>query len=297
MGNLFNKYLLSRILEGIPMPSTWQESFGIKLEGSAQVEIEKDSEGISNGQQLSGYIFGRDNPLGRGFIRAKNLSEILGRKEKYMIQLLLEAIKDHEGADYTNYFNGSETSKVNGNYEVTIPVIAGGIYTIIGTSELPATWSYYSELSGQEFASGEWGSLTVPRRINTTDYSEETSDYTSEQEYFMIKVVASSKVIIVRGKILPQSMFNRFDCLRDVKNGEKVLLPQLPSILRNIEYSNKLIPSLLGMKVSKDSSQELKQNIFSQLSRNGAQTLEEAVELSTNSIYDRDGNIGGKLLW
>ena len=295
MSKLFDMYLISLLKERIPMPAKWQGTMGLKLENGVQsaVEIANNSEKT---EKLSGYIFDRDEPLQRGFISKKILSTDVTTREKHMIQVYLQAIKEHTGEDYTNYFNYSITTQQPDTlYHTTIPVIEGEKYTIVGNSLLPATWEYYTELENEVFAQGELKSLSVPYTIDTADYLEETKDYHGQQEYFMIKVITQSPTHIIRGTIKSLASINQFEDLKEANIYRREQVSgTIPKVINNTLYSDKLIPSLLGINIPPDAPQRVKDTITPYLIGN---TLQEGIRNATTSIYDRDGNLGRDFLW
>ena len=292
MGRLFEEFLRNELRHRIPMPKSWQGSLGLKLENFAQSAV--DAGGTA--EKLSGYLFQRDEPLQRGFIASKAVSMDFREREKYMMQVYLQAILEHLNEDYTKYFNYSSTFRLpDGKYETTIPVIEGEVYTVLGRSTYPAQWSYYIELTERVFASGEFGSLSAPRVIDTKEFSGQTRNYSAAQEYFMIKVVSYSPAMIVRGRVRNIALLNQFEELELArKERREQLLGTYPSIMNGGLYSDKLIPALLGMTITDHSPQGVKDSLLGTAKGN---TIAESIRNATNSIYDRDGNMGGRFIW
>lgn len=278
MGRLFDKFLIATINQRIPMPKVWQQSLGLKLTDTKQMIL-------SDGMELesTGYKFQQDDTIDRGFVTGRILYNQLTDKDYYQIALYLEALKEHQGKNFTAYFNSSTSLFENNKYITTISVIAGEPYTVYCRTELPVKWKYYSSASQAIFGEGELGALYESLLIDTNEYN--TDDYQSEHEYFTLEVESHSAATIVKGRFNIITEDNEFTKGKTFK----------PSILNGDRYSDKLIPGLLDIQVTKESSTELRELLAKELSGEG--DLEQKIAQNTQGAYDIDEFIGRNLRW
>lgn len=307
MSRLFDKFLVSAISQRIPMPGTWQTTLGLQLTSTTQTIL--GSDGAT--EEKAGYMFGRDDAtIDRGFVTSRILSDKLNQETKYRILIYLQALKEYLGKDFISYFSPATTVLKGSKYITTCPAIEGQPYTIYAKTELPIIWTYYSEAEpNTHFASEEVSVSINPYVLDTSKYTRLTVYNGSEQEYFMIKVESYSPVIILQGR------FNRFNTGNNVLGSiqqsnnpftsSKAVITQyqqplplsLPSLMNGGEYSDKLISSLLGITITDDSSDELKQQTSLSLREFFGANLDQQVELNTLGIYDVDKYIGKGVIW
>ena len=297
---LFDKYLISVVNQRIPMPPDWQKSLNLSMSGSSQVQIPSTSDTFTKDITLHGYNFQQSDVLTRGYISNEVRSYDFKSSEdlRYLLQLYLRAIKDHTGKNYLPYFPLSVTA-ANADSTLlttTAPVVLGQTYSFYARTLYPIKIEIYisgvlpEPIYSKTFRDSspispisietkrEWLTFQRPGMSSSTDYSY-------AEEFAIFKIVADTPVVILPGTFSPLHV-------KGVSNPHKLSIPS--AAYSEALYSNKLIPSLLGINCPSDPPQELVDQILSRL---GEVDLSAAIPKHTRGIYDIDENIGGKLQW
>ena len=295
---LFDKYLISVVDQRIPMPSDWQQSLNLKMVGASQVQLptQKDGKDVT----LHGYNFQQSDVLNRGYIsnEVRTYDFKSSQDLRYLLQLYLRAIKDHTGKNYMSYFPISTTVSSSDSLLVTTtaPVILGQTYSFYARTHCPVKIEIYlQDVIPEPIWSKTYNTvssiqpivLSTQRDWLNFKLSWQTSpqDYSYAEEFAIFKIVADAPVVILPGKF-PQLFPG------GLSNPHKLNIPS--AAYSGALYSNKLIPSLLGINCPSDPPEELVQQILSRLRE---ATLEQAIPKHTKGIYDIDENIGGRLQW
>ena len=295
---LFDKYLISVVDQRIPMPSDWQQSLKLKMVGASQVQLptQKDGKDVT----LHGYNFQQSDVLNRGYIsnEVRTYDFKSSQDLRYLLQLYLRAIKDYTGKNYMSYFPISTTVSNSDSLLVTTtaPVILGQTYSFYAHTHCPLKIEIYlQDIVPEPIWSKTYNTvssiqpivLSTQRDWLNFKLSWQTSpqDYSYAEEFAIFKIVADAPVVILPGEFPP--LF-----VRGLSNPHKLNIPS--AAYSGALYSNKLIPSLLGINCPSDPPEELVQQILSRLRE---ATLEQAIPKHTKGIYDIDENIGGKLQW
>lgn len=290
---LFDKYLISVVDQRIPMPSDWQQSLNLKMVGASQVQLptQKDGKDVT----LHGYNFQQSDVLNRGYIsnEVRTYDFKSSQDLRYLLQLYLRAIKDHTGKNYMSYFPISTTVSNSDSLLVTTtaPVILGQTYSFYARTHYPVKIEIYlQDIVPEPIWSKTYNTVSVIQPIVLSTLREwlkptSTQDYSYAEEFAIFKIVADVPVVILPGKfpqLFPGGLFNP----------HRLNIPS--AAYSGALYSNKLIPSLLGINCPSDPPEELVEQILSRLRET---TLEQAIPKHTKGIYDIDENIGGKLQW
>ena len=302
---LFDRYLMACTNQRIPMPAVWQESLGLRLDKTKQESIEG-----TNSMENTGYLFQQDDPLERGFVNHTSRTKTRTSKNDYIMQLYLQAIKYHKGEDYTSYFLPSETVYEFPNYITRVPVILGETYSIYGATTLPIRVLIYSELTGSTEPLYDSNS-TVLEPASLSFLRQKVIDTTflcsaalqGLEEYLIMEVIGNVGVAIVSGSydLLPlqkeddlnvSSFGARFI---EGRNADLLYPACLPSVAYfQKPYSEKLIPSLLGINITDNSSPVARTMLPDTLS---GQSTEEKIRVNTEGLYDIDENLGRNFKW
>lgn len=292
---LFDKYLISVVDQRIPMPNDWQKSLKLGMEGASQVQL-SDEQNIT----LHGYNFQQSDVLDRGYISNEvHTYDFKSSPDlRYLLQLYLRAIKDHTGKDYMSYFPISTTVSSSDSllFTTTAPVILGQTYSFYARTYYPVKIEIYlQDVIPEPIYTKTYNTVSPIEPIVISTQREWLNfqlsgqagkqDYSYAEEFAIFKVVADAPVVILPGKFPP--LF-----VRGVSNPHKLNIPS--AAYSGALYSDKLIPSLLGINCPSDPPEELVDQILSRL---GETTLEQAIPKHTKGIYDIDENIGGKLQW
>lgn len=293
---LFDKYLISVVDQRIPMPSAWQESLKLQMSDSSQVQI-LDS---SNKVTLHGYNFQQSDVLSRGYIsnEVRTYDFSSSQDLRYLLQLYLRAIKDHTAGNYMSYFPISATLSNSDSLllTTTAPVILGQTYSFYARSYYPIKIEIYlQDILSEPIYSKTYNTVSpispVVVRTNrdwlkfAPSGQSAKQDYSYAEEFAIFKVSADTPVVILPGTFSPLPVSG-------VSNKDKVSVPS--AAYSGALYSDKLIPSLLGINCPSDPPKELVDQILNRL---GESDLSIAIPKHTKGIYDIDENIGGKLQW
>lgn len=295
---LFDKYLISVVDQRIPMPSDWQESLKLKMVGASQVQLpaEEDGKDIT----LHGYNFQQSDVLNRGYIsnEVRTYDFKSSQDLRYLLQLYLRAIKDHTGKDYMSYFPISTTVSSSDSLLVTTtaPVILGQTYSFYAPTHYPVKIEIYlQDVIPEPIYTRTYNTLSPiePIVLSTQrdwlnfklSWQASEQDYSYAEEFAIFKIVADTPVVILPGRFSPLYV-------KGVSNPHKLNIPS--AAYSGALYSNKLIPSLLGINCPSNPPEELVEQILTRL---GETALEQAIPKHTKGIYDIDENIGGKLQW
>lgn len=296
---LFDKYLISVVDQRIPMPSDWQKSLKLGMVQASQVQL-SDSGASKQNITLHGYNFQQSDVLNRGYIsnEVRTYDFKSSQDLRYLLQLYLRAIKDHTGKNYMSYFPISTTVSSTDSllFTTTAPVILGQTYSFYARSYYPIKIEIYlQDVLSEPIYSRTYNTVSAiePIVLSTqrdwlnfmpTGQASE-KDYSYAEEFAIFKIVADTPVVILPGKFSPLAV-------RGVSNPYKLNIPS--AAYSGALYSDKLIPSLLGINCPSDPPEELVDQILTRL---GETDLSIAVLKHTKGIYDIDENIGGKLQW
>lgn len=299
---LFDKYLISVVDQRIPMPSDWQESLKLGMVQSSQVQLSDSTEREVDKQDITlhGYNFQQSDVLNRGYIsnEVRTYDFKSSQDLRYLLQLYLRAIKDHTGKNYMPYFPISTTVSSPDSllFTTTAPVILGQTYSFYARSYYPIKIEIYlQDVLIEPIYSKTYNTVSAiePIVLSTKrdwlkfepSQQDGKQDYSYAEEFAIFKIVADAPVVILPGTFSPLYV-------KGVSNPDKVNIPS--AAYSGALYSDKLIPSLLGINCPSDPPEELVEQILSRL---GGATLEQAIPDNTKGIYDIDENIGGKLQW
>lgn len=306
---LFERYLMACTNQRIPMPNAWQTSLGLSLCATKQL--------VTSGQasvESTGYAFQQDDSIQRGFVNHVSRTKTRTKVNDYIMQLYLQAIKYHKGEDYSSYFLPSTTHYEFPHYVTETPVIMGEAYSIYGSTTLPVRVLLYSEVLGgvaqpvydTEVCLGVTAkgcSMSSLRQyvVDTAQIYFEDSQFEGVEEYFVLRVVANVGVAIIPGQYNCLNLGaaparQGFDAHTVVTDEPSVTYPaQLPSVAyTGRAYANKLIPALLGINITSNSSPATNALLPAALS---GRSFEEKILLNTSGLHDVDKYLGGGFKW
>lgn len=299
---LFDKYLISVVDQRIPMPTDWQKSLKLGMMQSSQVQLSDSTPAEQEPKDITlhGYNFQQSDVLNRGYIsnEVRTYDFKSSQDLRYLLQLYLRAIKDHTGKNYMSYFPISTAVSRSDSLLVTTtaPVILGQTYSFYARTYYPVKIEVYLEgVISEPIYSRTYNTVSAVEPIVLSTQRDWLNfklsgqvgkqDYSYAEEFAIFKIVADAPVVILPGRFSP--LF-----VRGLSNPHKLNIPS--AAYSGALYSDKLIPSLLGINCPSDPPEELVEQILSRL---GEDTLEEAIPKHTKGIYDIDENIGGKLQW
>lgn len=299
---LFDKYLISVVDQRIPMPSDWQKSLKLGMLQASQVQLSDSAERGVDKQDITlhGYNFQQSDVLNRGYIsnEVRTYDFKSSQDLRYLLQLYLRAIKDHTGKNYMPYFPISTTVSNSDSllFTTTAPVILGQTYSFYARTYYPVKIEIYlQDILSEPIYTKTYNSISPvsPIVIDTNrdclNFTPEgqsgVQDYSYAEEFAIFKITADTPIIIIPGRFSPLPV-------NGVSNPNKVSVPS--AAYSNALYSDKLIPSLLGINCPSDPPKELVDQILTKL---GEVDLSLAIPKHTKGIYDIDENIGGKLQW
>lgn len=298
---LFDKYLISVVNQRIPMPSDWQKSLKLGMEQASQVQLSDSVTGEPPKPDITlhGYNFQQSDVLSRGYIsnEVRTYDFKSSQDLRYLLQLYLRAIKDHTVKNYMPYFPISTTVSSSDSllFTTTAPVILGQTYSFYARSYYPIKIEIYlQDVLPEPIYSKTYNTVSAIEPIvlstqrswlNVPTGQDSTKDYSYAEEFAIFKIVADTPIVILPGALSPLYV-------EGLSNPDKLNIPS--AAYSGALYSDKLIPSLLGINCPSDPPEELVEQILSRLRED---TLEQAIPKHTKGIYDIDENIGGKLQW
>lgn len=162
---LFDKYLLACTNQRIPMPDLWQRTLGLHLTENLQshIDTEENTEEIiptNTKSDIMGYRFQQDETIDRGYVNNQVRRLELNNQSKYLLQLYLEALKEHKGLDYTSYLSVGTSTFSFPYYTTTATVLRGHKYSLYGLTMKPVTIQLKSAATNEVYAQKVYGLLS-----------------------------------------------------------------------------------------------------------------------------------------
>lgn len=282
---IFDRYLVAATSQRIPMPSLWQDELGLSLSDTKQSRLVA-TESSSTGNEavgIIGYRFQQDEVLQRGYVHKQATSMQLDETSKYLLQLYLEALYEHQGVDYRHYLQTAVYTQSGHKMISKSSLIRGLTYYIYLDTLMPLTVRILKndEVVLSSVVNG--ANTNKPIVLDTMEIP--TSILTpSHDEYFYIEIEAYQKARIV---VIDRNREVSTPFLISLGNGSLTALAPSVGYLP-IEYSDKLIPALADMQINENSPTELK-DALDGLAGN---STGDRIKRNTESVYDIDENMG-----
>lgn len=112
-----------------------------------------------------------------------------------------------------------------------------------------------------------------------------------DEEYLMLEIKSQSPIAILAHSYIPGSgdsqMYEAMPTGLKPTDDIKAMYPRCGFM--HLDYSDKLIPALLDIQINEDSPQEMKDLLNAD---SLGSSLADTIRKSTESVYDRDGNMG-----
>ncbi len=328
---LFDKFLLACTNQRIPMPRSWQSSLGLDLDDKKQVHAETGSEiagyrfqqdetiqrGYVNREVrsleldtearylISLYLNALREHKGVDFTPYFSAGEIT-----YQFPYYTTRVNIIRGKKYSIYGNTLRPTEVRIYCEANNVDIKTFIFSTLSLTnhKMIDTEKEFEEfLNKPEQPKKE--EFIVDGNYNEEDYNKAVAKYeedlagydkrlneeSAKDEYFILEIKSFVPVVVIQGEYEKSSsvaVANHKAELKSYVDEKPRLFPSAG--LQQLDYSNKLMPLLTDMTITKESPQEERELVGSAYY---GETFEEKVKCNTKGIYDVDEYIGGKFLW